>query len=128
MGIGFAIPAASAHDIMMQIVQTGSVQRGWLGVEPQDVTPDLARAFKLPSDTRGIVIAGIMRNGPADKAGLRVGDIVQKVNDAQVRDTRSVLGMIAALKPGEKATLHLLRGGKPESVEVVAGKRPTQPR
>ena len=128
LGIGFAIPSLSAHDIMTQIIETGAVQRGWLGVEPQDVTPDLTRAFDLPRDTRGIIIAGIMRDGPADKAGLRVGDIVQQVNDVQVRDTRDILGMIAALKPGEKATVHLLRSGKKLSVEVVAGKRPTRPR
>lgn len=128
LGIGFAIPAETARDIMTQIVGTGRVQRGWLGVEPQDVTPDLARAFNLPRETRGVVIAGVMREGPAGKAGLRVGDIVQRINDAEVRDTVSMLSRIAALKPGTKATLHLLRGGKAAAIEVEVGMRPTRPR
>ncbi|MCC3262541.1 PDZ domain-containing protein, partial [Paenibacillus polymyxa] len=80
MGIGFATPIEIARKVMDDIVKTGSVKRGWLGVEPQDVTPELARAFALPRDTTGVIIAGVMRDGPGARGGLRVGDIVQSVN------------------------------------------------
>ncbi|CAM3800446.1 trypsin-like peptidase domain-containing protein [Bordetella tumulicola] len=128
LGIGFAIPVDTARKIMEEIIKTGAVQRGWLGIEPQDITPDLARAFGLPADTHGVVIAGVMRNGPAGKAGLRVGDIVQTVDDAQVLDTMTMLRLIAALPPGEKATLDIVRGGKSRTVTVTVGTRPTPPR
>lgn len=128
LGIGFAIPVDTARKIMEEIIKTGAVQRGWLGIEPQDITPDLARAFGLPADTHGVVIAGVMRNGPAGKAGLRVGDIVQTVDDVQVLDTVTMLRLIAALPPGEKATLGIVRGGKPRTVAVTVGTRPTPPR
>ncbi|GAB1576712.1 S1C family serine protease [Bordetella petrii] len=128
LGIGFAIPIDAARKVMDDIIKTGSVRRGWLGIEPQDVTPDLARAFGLAPDTRGVVIAGVMRGGPAGKSGLRVGDIVQTVNGAPVQDTVSMLRLIAALPPGEKATLGILRGGKARDVTVVVGTRPARPR
>jgi len=128
LGIGFAIPIDTARNVMDDIVKTGSVRRGWLGIEPQDVTPELARAFGLPADTRGVVIAGVMRDGPAGKAGLRVGDIVQTVKGAPVQDTVSMLRLIAALPPGEKATLKILREGKPREVAVTVGTRPARPR
>ncbi|MCD0505035.1 S1C family serine protease [Bordetella petrii] len=127
LGIGFAIPIDTARKIMEEIVKTGTVRRGWLGIEPQDVTPDLARAFGLPRNSRGVVIAGVMRGGPAGKAGLRVGDIVQTVDDAEVADTVSMLRMIAALPPGQKAELGILRGGKPRKITVEVGTRPTRP-
>ncbi|MBV7484979.1 S1C family serine protease [Bordetella sp. BOR01] len=128
LGIGFAIPVDAARKVMDDIVKTGSVRRGWLGIEPQDITPELARAFDLPPDTRGVVIAGVMRDGPAGKAGLRVGDIVQTVNGAQVLDTVSMLRLIAALPPGEKAKVGVLRGGKARDVTVAVGIRPARPR
>ncbi|CAP40456.1 S1C family serine protease [Bordetella petrii] len=128
LGIGFAIPIDAARKVMDDIVKTGSVRRGWLGIEPQDITPELARAFGLPADTHGVVIAGVMRDGPAGKAGLRVGDIVQTVNGAPVLDTVSMLRLTAALPPGEKASLGILRGGKARDVTVVAGTRPARPR
>ena len=128
LGIGFAIPIDAARKVMEDIVKTGSVRRGWLGVEPQDITPELARAFGLPADTQGVVIAGVLRDGPAGKAGLRVGDIVQRVNGTPVRDTVAMLRLIAGLTPGEKATLELLRGGRKRDLEVAVGTRPVRPR
>lgn len=128
LGIGFAIPVDTARHVMEEIIKTGSVQRGWLGIEPQDMTPDLARAFQLPADTHGVVIAGVIRNGPASKGGLRVGDIVQTVGDVEVMDTKMMLRLIAALPPGEKATLGIRRGGKEQTLTVTLGTRPAPPR
>jgi len=128
LGIGFAIPVDTARKIMEEIIKTGAVRRGWLGVEPQDITPDLARAFGLPAKAKGVVIAGVIRGGPAGKGGLRVGDIVQQVDEVEVQDTITLLRLIAALPPGEKATLSIMRGGKSREVTVTIGMRPTQPR
>jgi len=126
MGIGFAIPIEAAEKVMDAIIEHGRVQRGWLGVEPQDITADLAKRFNL-KDRRGVVIAGVMRNGPAARAGLRVGDIVRAVEDVRVLDTTAVLSMVAALPPGQDVTLDVLRGGKTVAVKVKIGVRPTRP-
>ncbi|WAI84025.1 MULTISPECIES: trypsin-like peptidase domain-containing protein [Achromobacter] len=128
MGIGFATPIEIARKVMDDIVKTGSVKRGWLGVEPQDVTPELARAFELKNDTRGVIIAGVMRDGPAARAGLRVGDIVQTINGKRMADTTQLLGEIAQLPPGQRAALGVLRAGKAVEVAVVVGTRPGKPR
>lgn len=128
MGIGFATPIEIARKVMDDIVKTGSVKRGWLGVEPQDVTPELARAFGLKNDTRGVIIAGVMRDGPAARAGLRVGDIVQTVNGKRMADTVQLLAEIAQLPPGQRATLGVLRAGKAVEVAVAVGTRPGKPR
>ncbi|MGE8687452.1 MAG: trypsin-like peptidase domain-containing protein [Achromobacter sp.] len=128
MGIGFATPIEIARKVMDEIVKTGGVKRGWLGVEPQDVTPELARAFELDRNTSGVIIAGVMRDGPAAKGGLKVGDIVQSVNGKRMMDTTSLLSEIAQLPPGQRATLGILRGGKPVELAVVVGTRPGKPR
>lgn len=128
MGIGFATPIEIARKVMDDIVKTGGVKRGWLGVEPQDVTPELARAFGLGVDAKGAIIAGVMRDGPAARGGLRVGDIVQSVNGKRMTDTAQLLAEIAQQPPGQRATLGILRGGKPQDVSIVVGTRPGQPR
>ncbi|KAG4080849.1 hypothetical protein HA402_010020 [Bradysia odoriphaga] len=127
LGIGFAIPVDTAHKVMNDIVQTGAVKRGWLGLEPQDITVDLARSFQLKR-AGGVIIAGVMRDGPAGKAGLRVGDIVRTINGAAVPNTAAFLALIAGLPPGRPATLGLLRSGKAQDVTVVVGVRPSRPR
>lgn len=128
MGIGFATPIEIARKVMDDIVKTGGVKRGWLGVEPQDVTPELARAFGLGADAKGAIIAGVMRDGPAARGGLRVGDIVQSVNGKPMADTAQLLSEIAQQPPGQRATLGILRAGKPQDVSVVVGTRPGKPR
>ncbi|WP_025139947.1 trypsin-like peptidase domain-containing protein [Achromobacter sp. DH1f] len=128
LGIGFATPIDIARKVMDEIVKTGGVKRGWLGVEPQDLTAELARAFQMDANARGVIIAGVMRDGPAAKGGLRVGDIVQTVNGKPMTDTSGLLAEIAQLPPGQRATLGVLRGGKATEVAVVVGTRPGLPR
>ncbi len=127
LGIGFAIPAQAAGQILQQIVRHGAVVRGWLGVEPQDITADLARAFNLPQPG-GVIIAGVLAEGPAARGGVRVGDIVQTLDGQPVRDTGSLLNQIAALKPGHVAPLQVRRDGRETTLSVQVGKRPTRPR
>ena len=126
LGIGFAIPIDAAHSIMEEIVANGSVKRGWLGVEPQDITAELMRSFKL-ADRQGVIIAGVIREGPAGRAGVRVGDIVIAIENTRVRDTTSMLSMIAALPPGYTAELAVIRAGKERTIRVKVGTRPTRP-
>src|SRR5690606_14671386 len=123
LGIGFAIPAQAAQKILAQIIETGSVTRGWLGIEPQDITADLAKAFGLKQD-HGVIIAGVLRNGPAWAAGVRVGDIVREIDGAEVYDSIGFLNQIAPLKPGQAARVTLLRNGKPVQLDIKVGTRP----
>jgi serine protease DegQ len=122
-GIGFAIPASSAHSIMEQIIQHGSVTRGWIGVETQEISPELAESFGLP-DTDGALIAGVMHDGPAATAGIRPGDVMLAVNGQPVRDPQAMIDQIAALRPGDKAKLRLRRDRAISEIEVRIGKRP----
>jgi serine protease DegQ len=123
LGIGFAIPVSLARQVMEEIIQTGSVTRGWIGVEVQDITPELAESFKLP-DPKGVLIAGVVRNGPAEKAGIRPGDILREVNGKQVLDSTEMLSVVADAQPGKEADLMLMRNGKSFSVKLTVGKRP----
>ena len=123
LGIGFAIPASTARQVMEQIVATGSVTRGYIGVEPQDLTPELAEAFKLPRKD-GAIIAGVMRNGPADRAGVKVGDILVEVEGQQVTNTATMLNVIAQLKPGSSARFRFVRDNGTIEIPIRIGKRP----
>ncbi len=123
MGIGFAIPVSLARSVMEQIIKTGAVTRGWIGVEVQDMTPELAESFGVKSDA-GALIAGVMRGSPADKAGIRPGDVLLAVGDQPVKDAQVMLDLIAALTPGTTARFGLSREGKPKDVAVIIGKRP----
>ncbi|MBX3591270.1 MAG: trypsin-like peptidase domain-containing protein [Burkholderiaceae bacterium] len=123
LGIGFAIPASTARQVMEQIVATGSVTRGYIGVEPQDLTPELAEAFKLPRKD-GAIIAGVMRNGPADRAGVKVGDILVEVEGQPVTNTATMLNVIAQLKPGSTARFRFVRDSSTIEIPIRIGKRP----
>ncbi|HEY3326201.1 MAG TPA: Do family serine endopeptidase [Novimethylophilus sp.] len=123
MGIGFAIPVSLAQQVMEQIVRQGSVTRGWVGVEAQDVTPELAESFHL-KDASGALIAGILRGGPADKAGVRPGDILLEINGKRIQDTSGMLTLISALKPNSSATLKVMRNGVEKSLTATIGRRP----
>jgi len=123
MGIGFAIPSSLAKQVMEQIAKDGSVTRGWVGIEAQDITPELAESFKL-SKASGSLIAGVLRDSPADKAGLKAGDILLAINDKEVTDSAAMLNLIAVLNPNQKAVLKIVRDGKMLNVSVLIGKRP----
>jgi len=122
-GIGFAIPISSAKNIMEQIIQNGSVTRGWIGVEAQEITPELAESFGLP-DSEGALIAGVVRGSPADAAGIRPGDVLLTVGGKSVKDPQVMLELIAALKPDERSPLRLRRDKTIIEAQVRIGKRP----
>lgn len=123
MGIGFAIPATLARQVTEQIVTQGNVTRGWIGIEAQDITPELAESFRL-TKPQGALIAGVLRNSPADRAGLRAGDILLEIEGKPVIDSGSMLNLIAALKPNQRATLQIARAEAIINVSIVIGKRP----
>ncbi len=123
LGIGFAIPTSTARNVMDQILKNGSVVRGYIGVEPQDVTPELAQAFKLPRKD-GAIIAGIMRGGPADKAGVKTGDILVEVEGKAIPNTATMLNVIAQITPGSSSRFTFVRDGKEIELPITVGKRP----
>ncbi|HYX64844.1 MAG TPA: Do family serine endopeptidase [Burkholderiales bacterium] len=123
IGIGFAIPVSTARMVLEQIVKSGSVTRGWIGVEVQEITPPIAESFRL-EETRGALIAGVLRGGPADKAGVKPGDILVEVQDRPVADPANMLNLIAALVPGQSAKLKLKRQGQDLEANITVGRRP----
>ncbi|GIX27202.1 Do family serine endopeptidase [Pelomicrobium sp. G1] len=123
MGIGFAIPASLARQVMEQIIAEGGVTRGWIGVQIQDLTPELAESFRLGS-TRGALVTQVMKGEPAERAGVKPGDVLVAVESKPVANASALLNLVAALKPGQKAQLTLLRNQKELQVTVQVGKRP----
>jgi serine protease DegQ len=127
LGIGFAIPVSTARNVMEQIILNGSVTRGWIGVEAQEITPELAESFGLPG-TDGALIAGVVRGSPADQGGIRPGDILLAVGGKPVRDPQVMLDLIAALKPGDSTSFKIRRDKSVIDAAVKIGKRPAVPR
>ncbi|MCM8596339.1 trypsin-like peptidase domain-containing protein [Accumulibacter sp.] len=127
LGIGFAIPISTARNVMEQIILNGSVTRGWIGVEAQEITVDLAESFGLP-DTRGALIAGVLRGSPADAGGIRPGDILLAVAGQPVRDPQAMLDLIAGQTPGETIAFRLRRQNNVLETTVRIGKRAPQRR
>lgn len=123
MGIGYAIPVSIARQVMEQIVEKGSVTRGWIGVGVQDITAELAQSFTL-SAARGVLITQVERGSPADKAGMKPGDILLAVNDRPVADTTTMLNLIASLQPGQQAAIRLTRNQAETGLTVTIGRRP----
>ena len=123
LGIGFAIPADLAKRTLEQIIKTGFVIRGWIGVQVQDLSNELSESFDLKT-TDGTLVAGVIANGPAFKAGIRRGDILTAINSQQIKNSNNMLNLIANLRPNERVLAKLLRNGKEITVSIIVGTRP----
>ena len=123
MGIGYAIPVSIARQVMEQIIAQGSVTRGWIGVGVQDINKELADSFKLPT-SKGVLITAVERGSPADKAGVKLGDVLVAVNGKPVGDTVTMLNLVAALKPGDQARVRVARNQEETEFNVTIGRRP----
>ena len=123
MGIGFAIPVDLARQVMEDLIKDGKVTRGWIGVEPRDLPAEYIESFKLPIKD-GVLIAGVLQDGPAGKSGLKPGDVVTAVGERSVANTSQLLNAVAALKPGSEATLGVQRGAQALHVKLTVGQRP----
>jgi serine protease DegS len=122
-GIGFAIPVKLAMDVMRSIVEDGQVVRGWLGLEVQALTPELAESFGL-LNSPGILVAGVYSGGPAAKAGLQPGDVILQLADENAQDGRSSMNQVARMAPGEQIDIKILRNGDPVTLTATIGIRP----
>jgi serine protease DegQ len=123
LGIGFAIPVTTVKMVMESIISNGQVVRGWIGVEPQDITAELAESFGLTTKT-GAIITGILKGGPADRAGMRPGDILVAVDGKAITDTTDMLNLIAQLTPGNRAKMTIVRKNQQSTIDVTVGRRP----
>ena len=122
-GIGFAIPVSIAKDVLEQIIRDGEVTRGWLGIEPQELTPDLTSALAL-SSSAGVLVRAVLKSGPADRAGMLARDVVLEIDGRPTHDVAALLAQIAALTPGSQTKLKVLREKKAVEFDVTVGKRP----
>ena len=127
MGIGFAIPVSTARQVMEGIVKNGQVVRGWIGVEPGELTPELAQTFGIRS-AEGVIVTGVLGNGPAAAAGIRPGDVITQVSGQPVRTVSELLTQIAALTPGQASPFVLQRRGEQLEASVIPAQRPRPPR
>jgi serine protease Do len=125
MGVSFAIPIEVALDVAKQLRETGKVTRGRLGVGIQPVTQELAKSFNLP-EASGVVVVQVESGSPADRAGLRQGDVILAFNGKKIEDANVLPRLVAATKPGERATLEVFRNGKRERVDVTVGESPNE--
>jgi Do/DeqQ family serine protease len=124
MGIGFAIPVSTARQVLEGIVRDGQVVRGWVGIEPMELTAELAETFGLPKQSEGVIVTGVLQNGPAANAGLRPGDLLLKVAGQPVKNVGELLTQIASLTPGKAAKLEVMRRSQTLTLDVTPAQRP----
>ncbi|MBF5003639.1 trypsin-like peptidase domain-containing protein [Diaphorobacter caeni] len=123
MGIGFAIPVSTARLVLDGIVKDGQVTRGWIGAEPNELSPELAETFGVKA-SEGVIITGVLQDGPAAQAGLRPGDVITKVGDKHIRNVSELLSTVAALKPGVETKFAVLRRDSETEISITPGTRP----
>jgi Do/DeqQ family serine protease len=123
MGIGFAIPVSTAKMVLEGIVKDGQVTRGWIGVEPSELTPEMAQTFGVAAQ-QGVIITGVLQNGPAAKAGIKPGDVVTSVAGREVHNVSELLTQVASLKPGTVTAFDVQRPSGPAKLQVTPGVRP----
>jgi serine protease Do len=124
-GIGFAIPSSIALDIVDSLQKTGKVVRGWMGVAIQEITPALAKSFKLPEQRKGVLISDVNENGPSQAAGIRRGDVVIAFNGKEVQNVSQLRNLVARTMVGKEAQVKVLRDGKEQTIAVKVAERPT---
>jgi len=126
-GIGFAIPVGLAKRVMEQIIETGVVTRGWFGIEVTDITPELAESLGLKA-THGSIVGAIERGSPAEKSGMKLGDVIVAVNGKDMPDTSTTLNYIAEMPPGKSVPVRVLRHDQVLQLDVIVGRRKPKPR
>ncbi len=124
MGIGFAIPVSTAKMVLDSIVKDGQVTRGWIGVEPSELSPELAETFGVKA-TEGVIVTGVLQDGPGALGGMRPGDVILRVAGTSINSVPNLLSTVAALKPGEPATFEVQRANQMVALSIVPGLRPT---
>ena len=127
MGIGFAIPVSTAKIVMDGLVKDGKVTRGWIGVEPNELSPELAETFGVKA-TQGVIITGVLQAGPAAKAGMLPGDVIVQVGETKVRNVAEMMTAVAGLRPGEPAAFGIQRGSQSLTLDITPAMRPTPQR
>ena len=127
LGIGFAIPVSTARGVMESLIRDGSVARGWIGVEPRDLSADMAESLRLPVKS-GVLITGVLQNGPAGNGGMKPGDVVVKIGEQNIANTAQLLNAVAALKPGSAATVAVQRGDRAVELKLQVAQRPATQR
>jgi serine protease Do len=124
VGIGFAIPSNTAKHVMEDLIKTGKVSRGYLGVQIGGLDEALAKQFKIP-DISGALVQDVTPGGPADKAGLKNGDVIRKLNGQSVEGSGQLTAMVTNMNPGTEATLNIIRDGQPMTIHITLGERPS---
>jgi serine protease DegQ len=123
LGIGFAVPVSTAREVMEQIITKGTVTRGFIGVEARELTPDLVESMKL-ANADGVQIAGLVPDGPADRAGAKVGDVLLAIEDQRIPNPHTMLETVAKLHPGDTVKMRLRRGPRELEVRLTVATRP----